>query len=29
VDDLVAAVGGYETILDLRDAESVHRGDPS
>jgi hypothetical protein len=29
VDDLVAASGGYETFLDLRDAEAVHRGDPT
>jgi hypothetical protein len=28
VDDLVAATGGYETILDLRDAERVQRGRP-
>ena len=28
VDDLVAATGGYETILYLRDAERVQRGRP-
>jgi len=29
VDDLVAAAGGYETILDLRDAECRTAGDPT
>ena len=29
VDDLVAAAGGYETVLHVRDVESVHRGDPT
>jgi hypothetical protein len=28
VHDLIAAVGSYEAILDLRDAKGVHRGRP-
>jgi len=26
MNDLVAAAGGYETVLDCRDAECLHRG---